>query len=63
MVVFGGQNGTMLFNDVAVFDMVAMTWLEINTTGPAPDPRAYHTAVVGILSISLYGTVIQLSFW
>ena len=49
MVVFGGRNGTEVFNDVAVFDMVNMTWLDIMTTGTSPSPRAYHTAVVGIL--------------
>jgi hypothetical protein len=48
MVVFGGQNGTTLFGDVAVYDMVAQAWLNISTSGTAPSPRVYHSAVVGI---------------
>jgi len=36
-------------DDVAVFDMVSLTWLNItinNTNNIYPSPRAYHTAVV-----------------
>jgi hypothetical protein len=47
MVVFGGRNGSDVYNDVAVFDMVSLTWLNITVSG-SPPARAYHTAVVGI---------------
>jgi len=48
MVVFGGRNGTAIWNDVAVFDLLANKWLPAPTigSGGAPSARAYHTAVV-----------------
>ncbi len=46
MVVFGGRNGTVYYNDVAIYDMVANSWLPVAVSGTAPSPRAYHTAVV-----------------
>lgn len=45
MVVFGGRNGSDVYNDVAVFDMASLTWLNITVSG-SPPARAYHTAVV-----------------
>jgi hypothetical protein len=54
MVIFGGRNGTMLFDDVAIFDMVSLTWLNITTSGNAPSARAYHTAVVDRYQHAMY---------
>jgi hypothetical protein len=46
MIVFGGRNGSILYNDVQILDMVEMEWLSNTTTGTPPSPRAYHTAVI-----------------
>lgn len=56
VVIFGGEDGTMFFNDVHVLDCPAsavedpptgsMQWLMLTVHGERPEPRAYHSAVM-----------------
>lgn len=54
MIVFGGRNQTNIYNDVAVFDLLANKWIPVTVTGTPPAPRAYHTAVVDIYQHLMY---------
>lgn len=45
MVVFGGQDGTGLRNDVWTFDLGTLGWQHLSTSGPSPPARRDHTAV------------------
>lgn len=45
MLIFGGWNGTDLFNDLFVLDLEAMAWSQPKCTGPTPSPRQGHTSI------------------
>lgn len=36
VIIFGGTDGTSMFNRTFVFNLTAMTWIEITSTGPSP---------------------------
>jgi len=46
MIVFGGRNQSMFFNDIAVYDLVENRWLQRAISGQPPKARIGHTAVV-----------------
>lgn len=45
MLLFGGQSGSIFYNDVWAFDPQAGVWEQLSTQGPAPSPR-YGTSAV-----------------
>ena len=46
IVIFGGYDEKQSYDDLWVFDTVAMTWLRPRTAGRAPSPRYNHTMEV-----------------
>jgi hypothetical protein len=64
--VFGGGNGLTALNDLWTLDMTSgmgtnssrpMRWEEIQTTGPKPNPRGYHTAnLIGNVMVVIGGS-------
>ena len=47
LVVSGGTDGKVAFNDVWLMSIAAPRWELVVTTGPKPSARAYHTCVLG----------------
>ena len=44
MIIWGGVNGTNIFNEGAIYDPITNTW-QLTTLNNAPTPRKSHTAV------------------
>ncbi|CAE6444212.1 unnamed protein product [Rhizoctonia solani] len=48
LYMFGGKNNATSYNDTWCFGTTTRTWIELESTGSIPPPRAYHTvALVG----------------
>ena len=45
MLIFGGWNGKLFYNDLYLLDLEVMAWSQPKCTGPAPSPRQGHTAI------------------
>jgi len=64
--VFGGGNGLTALNDLWTLDIPSgmglnssrpMRWEEVQTTGPKPNPRGYHTAnLIGNVMVVIGGS-------
>ena len=62
--IFGGGNGLTALNDLWTLDMTGigtnsrpMRWEEIQTSGPKPNPRGYHTAnLIGNIMVVIGGS-------
>lgn len=64
--VFGGGNGLTALNDLWALDIPSgmgigssrpMRWEEVQTTGPKPNPRGYHTAnLIGNIMVVIGGS-------
>ncbi|XP_952592.1 uncharacterized protein TA11450 [Theileria annulata] len=46
VVLFGGFNGEVFFNDVYLLDLEKRRWSKRNPTGPLPTPRDEHSALI-----------------
>jgi hypothetical protein len=44
--VFGGNDGSSLFNDLHILDTQSMSWSQPLTSGQPPLPRAGHSALL-----------------
>lgn len=45
MLIFGGWNGKLFYNDLYLLDLEVMAWSQPKCSGPAPSPRQGHTAI------------------
>jgi len=45
MLIFGGWNGKLFYNDLYLLDLEVMAWSQPKCAGPAPSPRQGHTAI------------------
>eukprot|EP00058_Branchiostoma_floridae_P003737 XP_002589225.1 hypothetical protein BRAFLDRAFT_74617 [Branchiostoma floridae] len=45
LVVFGGWDAPVCYNDVSILDLCLMDWTQPEVTGKPPAPRSWHTAV------------------
>ena len=45
VIVFGGLGGSGLLNDLWAFDLVSLSWGQLNASGTGPSPRRGHNAV------------------
>lgn len=45
MLIFGGWNGRLFYNDLYLLDLEVMAWSQPKCTGPTPSPRQGHTAI------------------
>ncbi|OGL47316.1 MAG: hypothetical protein A2161_17100 [Candidatus Schekmanbacteria bacterium RBG_13_48_7] len=45
ILIFGGKDSSVYFNDLWKFDLASTTWTEISAAGDIPAARASHTAV------------------
>ncbi|EAN32405.1 Galactose oxidase central domain protein [Theileria parva strain Muguga] len=46
VVLFGGFNGEVFFNDVYLLDLEKRRWTKRHPTGPLPTPRDEHSALI-----------------
>src|SRR5207249_4310155 len=54
MIVWGGFNGSVNFNDGAIYNPMANSWTTVTAAG-APSARDYHTAVWTGSSMIVWG--------
>jgi hypothetical protein len=45
LVIFGGWNGRVSYNDMWIFDTDGLTWLKPKTAGTPPPPRHGHRSL------------------
>lgn len=55
IVIFGGQNGEIFFNDVHILHLDTMSWSKPSLTGQSPAPRFNHSAVLIKQTILIFG--------
>ena len=55
MYIFGGYNGSTLYNNIYKYDITNNSWSLLNTNGTSPSARYYHTAIVTKDEMIVYG--------
>jgi hypothetical protein len=54
-LLFGGQRGNLVLNDLWSFDAQANAWTELRCAGTLPPPRAFHTSYVVNNHLCVFG--------
>ena len=54
-LLFGGQRGSLVLNDLWTFDITNNIWSEARCAGDVPAPRAFHSAFAVNSNICIFG--------
>jgi len=55
MFVFGGWNKKLYFNDLHILDLELMAWKRPDCSGPEPNPRQGHCAILIGTNLIIHG--------